>query len=133
MKKFEKSCGAIIVSDNKILIVKQKSGLFGFPKGHIENNETEVETAVREVREETGLEIKIYDEYRYSLSFLLKNGIKKEVVYFLATKTSKYVNIDNNEIIGYEWVNINDVYNKLEFDNIKELWQEALIDIMNIM
>ena len=50
----EKSCGAIIFNDGKVLVVKQTSGFYGFPKGHVEIGETEKETAIRETKEETG-------------------------------------------------------------------------------
>ena len=56
--KHEKSCGCIIIEDKKVLLIKQTNGVWGFPKGHVEENETELQTAEREVKEETGLDIK---------------------------------------------------------------------------
>ena len=58
--KSEKSCGAIVLSpDNtnrKVLLIKHENGgHWAFPKGHVEEGETEVETALREIKEETGL------------------------------------------------------------------------------
>ena len=55
----EKSCGCVVFNDNKVLIVKSLNGVYGFPKGHIEENETDVECAIRETFEETGIEVKI--------------------------------------------------------------------------
>ena len=53
----EKSCGAIVYNnEGKVLIVQHNAGHWDFPKGHVENNETEVETAVREVKEETNID-----------------------------------------------------------------------------
>ena len=46
-KEREKSCGCIITKDNKVLLIKQTKGHWGFPKGHVEKNETEIETAIR--------------------------------------------------------------------------------------
>ena len=43
----EKSCGAIIFNEGKVLVVKQTSGFYGFPKGHVEIGETEKETAMK--------------------------------------------------------------------------------------
>ena len=52
----EKSCGAVLFTTEKgikkFLLVE--SNYFGFPKGHVEENETEQETALREIKEETG-------------------------------------------------------------------------------
>ena len=56
--KHEKSCGCIIIEDKKVLLIKQTNGIWGFPKGHVEENETELQTAEREVKEETGLTMK---------------------------------------------------------------------------
>ena len=42
--KHEKSCGAVIIKNNKVLVLQQVAGHWGFPKGHVEKGETEVET-----------------------------------------------------------------------------------------
>ena len=67
---YEKSCGAIIIhktnKDNyKVLLVKNHNGRYwSFPKGHVEKGETEEETAIREIKEETGLDVEIVDSFR---------------------------------------------------------------------
>ena len=58
----EKSCGAVVfrksASKLEFIAVKSKAnGHWGFPKGHVETGESEAETAIREVFEETGLRI----------------------------------------------------------------------------
>ena len=84
MKK-EKSCGAVVINDkNEVLLVYHNAGHISFPKGHVENNETEVETAYREVLEETGIEIEIMDNIREVNIYNLKGGIVKDVVFFKA-------------------------------------------------
>ena len=45
-------------------MVKQLLGHWGFPKGHIEKDETEYETALREVKEETNIDARIIDGFR---------------------------------------------------------------------
>lgn len=57
--KYEKSCGAIVIEDGKVLLVKHNAGHWDFPKGHVEEGETEFETAIREVKEETNIDIKL--------------------------------------------------------------------------
>jgi ADP-ribose pyrophosphatase YjhB (NUDIX family) len=59
MKIEEKSCGCIIIENRKVLLIKQTSGIWGFPKGHVEHDETEEETAKREVKEETNIDVEI--------------------------------------------------------------------------
>ena len=87
MKK-EKSCGAIIYRKHdgklQLLLVKHKyGGHWVFPKGHVEDGENEFQTALREVREETGLAIDLLDGFRQSVEYMPKPNVQKEVVYFL--------------------------------------------------
>lgn len=125
--KNEKSCGAFIVDNDKVLVIKQKkSGNFGFPKGHVEDGETEVQTVIREVKEETDVDIELLSNKRYYISYVQNENINKEVVYYLA----KPINCDSQkkqekEISEILWVNIEDVENTLSFENIKKLWLEA--------
>lgn len=68
MDRKEKSCGAIAFTRNSnqimYILVKDKKGFWGFPKGHVEKNETEVQTAKREVYEETGLDVEFLNGFR---------------------------------------------------------------------
>ena len=63
--KYEKSCGAVVYdlqNDTPIVLVEyMKKGHVSIPKGHVEEGETEVETAAREILEETGLPSVIFD------------------------------------------------------------------------
>ena len=68
MKK-EKSCGAIVYRQRDswvevLLICHKNGGHWAFPKGHVEKQETEEETALREIREETGLTVKLNTAFR---------------------------------------------------------------------
>jgi ADP-ribose pyrophosphatase YjhB (NUDIX family) len=74
------SCGAIVVDDNKILLIRQfkNSDLWGIPKGHLEKDETFVECAKREVKEETGIDVSISEkvgELKFQISDKIKNVI----------------------------------------------------------
>lgn len=131
--KNEKSCGAFVLDGDKVLIIKQKkSGNFGFPKGHVEEGETEEQTVIREVKEETGVDIKLLSNKRYSISYVQNETINKEVVYYLAELINKdSQEKQEKEISDIIWVNIEDVENTLSFENIKELWLAAKKDLQN--
>ncbi|MDD6388038.1 MAG: NUDIX domain-containing protein [Bacilli bacterium] len=126
----EKSCGAIIFNEGKVLVVRQISGFYGFPKGHVEIGETEKETAIREVKEETGLDIKIISDKRYTQSYIVKENVHKDVVFFIAKLENNNEKRQVEEIEEILWIDINEVENILTYDSLKELWKEAKKDFL---
>lgn len=126
----EKSCGAIIFNEGKVLVVKQTSGFYGFPKGHVEIGETEKETAIREVKEETGLDIKIISDKRYTQSYIVKENVHKDVVFFIAKLENNNEKRQVEEIEEILWIDINEVEKILTYDSLKELWKEAKKDFL---
>ena len=86
MKK-EKSCGNIVFKKEneilKILLVHHNLGHYGMPKGHVELGETEEETALREVFEETGISSYIIDGFREMITYSPKENVIKDVIYFV--------------------------------------------------
>ena len=126
----EKSCGAIIFNEDKVLVVKQTSGFYGFPKGHVEIGETEKETAIREVKQETGLDIKIISDKRYTQSYIVKENVHKDVVFFIAKLENNNEKRQVEEIEEILWIDINEVENILTYDSLKELWKEAKKDFL---
>lgn len=129
MKK-EKACGTIIIDNNKVLLIRQKQGFYGFPKGHVEGNETEVETAIRETKEETNLDVVVDESKRFEISYIVNDNIDKNVIYFLAKLTGENkVVAQEEEINEVIWVDIDKAEDILTFDNLKELWKEVLKEI----
>ncbi len=122
--KYEKSCGAVIFRKTKeieYLIVfnkkKNAKGHWGFPKGHMEKNETELETAKREIAEETGLFPNILKDFRYVSTYSPCEGVTKDVVYFLAeANPCDEVLIQISEIADYKWCNFKNASSLLSFD-----------------
>lgn len=125
--KNEKSCGTIIFNNDCVLVIKQNSGFYGFPKGHVEGNETDTMTAYRETLEEVGLEVSIDSSKKFSISYLIGDNILKEAIYFIAfVKGNNRIVIQEEELSSACFVPIDDVYDMLSFDNLKELWIDAL-------
>ena len=121
--KREKSCGAVIytvgLTKIKYLLVKQKNGYYGFPKGHVENEETELETAKREIKEETGLDVNFNEGFREEVEYAIpdKDETIKTVVYFLADYKNQKVKIQETEIEKYVLVDFKRAMNFLKYEN----------------
>ena len=126
----EKSCGAIVYkkenNELKFLLVLQTNGHYSFPKGHIEENESEVETAIREIKEETNIDVEIDTGFRYQISYLLEHNNKmKEAVYFIATPKTFDLKSQEGEILNCGWNNYDETLQKLEYNNIIETFLNA--------
>lgn len=126
MELKEKSCGCIIIENNKVLLIKQTRGHWGFPKGHVEDNETERETAIREVKEETNLDVRIEGNNAYREEYITDKGKLKEVVYFIAKKTGGEIKPQEQEISKIEWVSFKEAKKRISYDNTRELFVKIL-------
>lgn len=126
MEVQEKACGCLVIENEKILLIRQLSGAWGFPKGHVENGETEEETAIREVKEETNIEVKINPQKRYTMNYTTDKGLYKEVVLFMAEKVGGYLRKQDAEIIQAGWFDYKDALETLTYDNTKELLKKVI-------
>jgi 8-oxo-dGTP pyrophosphatase MutT (NUDIX family) len=128
----EISCGAVVYkmlqngSPAFLLVSSKRNSKWGFPKGHVENGENEIETATREIFEETGIKkLKFVENFRQEDVYLIK-GVKgylveKHSVYFLALALKDALNFDESEISKLEWVDIKKAQEVLPFDNQKKI------------
>ncbi len=127
---YEKSCGAVLyreINELRILIIKQKrNGNWSFPKGHVEKDETETQTAVREVFEEVGLKINPHKGFREIFHYNPRPSIEKDVVYFVANPGKQNVKIQLEEVSDYKWLRPDDALEILTFNNDKEILRKAL-------
>ena len=121
MKK-EKSCGCIVMNDkNEILLILHNAGHWDFPKGHVEDGETETQTAIREVKEETNIDVEVNEQYRYSTKYSPREDVVKEVIYFLAKNISDERKAQLEEVSEVKWFSIGDAIDKITFDNSREI------------
>ncbi|MGI0133977.1 MAG: NUDIX domain-containing protein, partial [Candidatus Micrarchaeaceae archaeon] len=89
--KFEYSAGAVVYrhKDGKrqYLFLKSEEGWLGIPKGHIEEGETAEQAAIREIREEAGLDVELDMFFRDKFSYWFvfdKQKIHKDLTIFLS-------------------------------------------------
>ena len=126
LPKKEKACGCIIIEDNKVLLIQQNEGHWGFPKGHVEYGETEIETAIREVKEETNIDVMPDENKRYEQEYIMKNGVLKQVIFFLAKTTSSEIKAQECEIKNIKWFTFEDAFSILTYENTKNLLKKVL-------
>lgn len=128
--KREKSCGCIVLNDkNQVLLIRHNAGHWGLPKGHVEEGETEVETAIREVKEETNIDVKVNSNYRYSLSYSPKEDVMKDVIFFLANNTTNNIKEQIEEVQEVKWFEFDDAINIITYDNSRELLRKVKVDL----
>lgn len=128
--KREKSCGCIVLNDkNQVLLIHHNAGHWGLPKGHVEEGETEVETAIREVKEETNIDVEVNTSYRYSLSYSPKEDVMKDVIFFLANNTTNNIKEQIEEVQEVKWFEFDDAINIITYDNSRELLRKVKVDL----
>lgn len=128
---YESSCGAVVYNDNggekKFLLIRNKrSAHWGFPKGHIEPGETKQETAIREVLEETGLNIEILPGFVKTSEYTIQGKIEKSVSIFLAKTSETQYSLQEEEIEECGWYSYNEALNILNYENDKFILNEAM-------
>lgn len=128
--KYEKSCGALVYrkrqDEIEILVLKHRyGGHWSFPKGHVEGNETEHETALREVKEETGLSIDLVCGFRHSVEYYPRPNTKKQVVYFLGYAQDDTTRRQEEEISEIRWIPLRSAHREVTFKNDKNLINQA--------
>lgn len=130
--KTEKSCGAVVftIINNSIkyVIVESKEGYYGFPKGHMEKNETEKETALREIREETGLNVDIIDGFKTEAFHTFKLNTEtrmKHVVYFVAQYSNQSPSAQISELNSINIIDFDTAISIFQFESSKRILREA--------
>ncbi len=119
---YEKSCGAIVFyrapEDLMVLLVKNRNGRYwSFPKGHVELGENERQTAIREIKEETDLDVTIQPGFRETSDYCPFGKVRKRVVFFLAEAKSNDVHIQESEIDYFIWVPFSQARSMCTYDN----------------
>lgn len=124
------SAGGIVFHHGRILLISTAGGKrWQLPKGHVEENETPEETAVREVREETGVTGRVVatlSSIQYTFVERGARRIRKHVDYYLL----EYVegseeNFDQQEVDGARWFSWAEGVANLSHANERRVAQRA--------
>ena len=127
----EKSCGAVIFrrnGANKYLLLHYEGGHWDFVKGHVEKNESERQTVLRETEEEAGITDLTYIEgYREPISYFYRRAgrtVRKEVVFYLLQTKTEAVRL-SREHVGFDWLTYDRAMERLTYKNAKDTLQKA--------
>lgn len=124
------ACGAVIYRKSRgivqFLVLKHANGgHWSLAKGHTEPGETEVQTALREIDEETGLEVKLKPGFRETIRYSPSPGIDKTVVFFLAKAKSKKPKLQKSEILNSAWLELDDALKLISHRDTGEVLRRA--------
>ena len=126
---FEKSCGVLpyrmVNSQQEFLLVFETySKCWSLPKGHIEAGETDVQTALRELYEETGLTATLDTSRCASIEYPISNFARKQVAFFLG-EVAGVPKVREGEIDKFKWVTAEELQDYL-FPDIYEACKTLL-------
>ena len=132
----EKSCGVIVYTyENNVrkYVILRGVGMYqgycGFPKGHMEEGETERETAIREVKEETGLDVVLFDDFRtvdeHTLAREGRPNDKKMNVYFLAEYCDQKLVPQKSEVSEIILMDYQEAFESFQYEESKRELTEA--------
>ena len=127
----ERSCGAVVFTrangEIRYVIIESIEGIFGFPKGHMEAGETEEETALREIREETGLEVRLLDGFRVMEEYPLprKKDTLKQVVFFAAEYEGQSPVRQETEVSAIRLMSFEEALGCMQYENTRSVLRRA--------
>ena len=121
------SAGGVIINQNKILLLKREKS-WVFPKGKVKEGESLIQTAIREIFEETG--IKVNDKsieigntnYKYMTN---DEQFEKTVYYYLFIVSDVSVNIEKT-FLGYGWFYFDEALKYVTYKNDKKILKNAI-------
>jgi len=128
----EKSCGAVIYlrkeEETKYLLLNYAAGHWDFVKGNVEFNESEKETVLRELKEETAItDATFIKDFKENITYFYRRQcltVHKEVVFFIIETHMEKVEL-SFEHVGYIWLDYKHAMEKLTFKNAKDVLQKV--------
>lgn len=128
----EKSAGFIVFTredDTLKYLFLKIGGRLDFPKGNIEENEDELSAALRELKEESGLEkVRILPGFRKVLNYYYKRGdgtlVSKMLILFLGEALEKNVSV-SWEHEGFEWLSLSEALSRIKYAGYRGVLEEA--------
>lgn len=123
----EKSCGAVLFKDGKVLVEHMAAGHYSIPKGHIEaiDDGNERATASREIREELGLDVQFIPGFRAVTQYSPADGVFKQVVWFAAYAKPGSIKLQRSEVSDAYWLSPADAVRVLSHQDDRDVVTKA--------
>jgi 8-oxo-dGTP pyrophosphatase MutT (NUDIX family) len=130
----ERSAGGVVVRGEQALVIvpcrraADGSRVLGLPKGHIDPGETSLQAAVREVREETGVEAEPVLELGEVRYWYRRRGgpVPKSVVFYLMRYCSGDTEDHDDEVEEVRWMALSEACAALTYEGEREMARRAL-------
>lgn len=130
----ERSAGGVIfhagTADREILLLRYGAGPWGFPKGHVEPGETDLDAAQREITEETAIPLdcqRVLPGFRDRTDYSFRRGrtvVEKEVAFFLVESKTLDVRL-SPEHTDYAWVPYEEALRRVTFEGPRRVLKAA--------
>ena len=128
---YEVSSGAVVFTREggglRYVIVRSLEGYYGCPKGLIEGTETEEEAAIREIREETGLSVRLVPDFRTMDEHSIpdKPDVTKRIIYFLGEYEGQEIRFQKEELLEAPLLSYEDAMERFQFESSHRILKEA--------
>lgn len=132
----EKCAGAVVYTKEDgvykfLVITGVNEGNWGFAKGHIEKGEKPFQTAIREVKEETNIDIALKSEkyFKKTIKYVISPNILKEVTIFLAEAKNTDIKIQEKEVGDAKWLTYKKALSQITYSYQRKILRQAMLYI----
>ncbi|MDD6051887.1 MAG: NUDIX domain-containing protein [Clostridiales bacterium] len=124
------SAGAVLYTvmggERRYVLVREKNGSYGLPKGHVEPGETLAETALREVREETGVIATLHGQQPVMVDeYPIAGGDVKRVSWFIARYDDQTPIADRTQVLGVLVLPVEAALKTLTYGSTREILRKV--------